>query len=600
MRKPPKPNKTAVILLSLLCVFAVLLGLYLAILAPMFSETEDTPTTNVPTAPGEGLGVTGAAAMLFPRVERVDIKSLRVFNRYTAPAGYASYAFLRDTEDEDGDGDTYDFIIEGHKANPYDETKFSELVIATGYTTYLTRLDELGLTEKSEDEVLAAYADFGLAPEDHPVYYELETVEGTVYRVYLGEKTPDGNYYARLEGRLSVYVVPSSMGATFQNQISYYAKPTLTFDADTQYGYLYIRNFSIFHDDTFQNIFFGDGEGEVGDIEALSPFVMFTYLTKPERDLYHNNSIYAMLAPTTAYAPHDGNVDEAMQALPGLTGTEVLKLGLSDADFAEGGLLANVAYTVYYEMPYGITYDKNEDPIVEYWVKNILFITPRGTDGTYTVGSLSYREGETVEIFYNMIAKVAAEDLSFVEHTLSDWVESRMFNVAIDNVASLEISSARGDYLYEIEGDGTLAQKVTEKYSGYQYIYKGNNVPFEVNAQGYCEDIDQFRSLYLFLVQLQYEGAVADDTDLTEEEIAAIMADDSNCLLSVILTMEDGREMTYRFFPYSERHSMVSVSGDGMEEVNVFYTLSSAVRRIANATWNLANGVYIDTDHRYQ
>ena len=67
-----------------------------------------------------------------------------------------------------------------------------------------------------------------------------------------------------------------------------------------------------------------------------------------------------------------------------------------------------------------------------------------------------------------------------------------------------------------------------------------------------------------------------------------------------VITMEDGREMTYRFFPYSERHSMVSVSGDGMADVTVFYTLTAPVRRIANATWQLANGVYVDPDFRYQ
>ena len=198
-----------------------------------------------------------------------------------------------------------------------------------------------------------------------------------------------------------------------------------------------------------------------------------------------------------------------------------------------------------------------------------------------------------------MIAKVDGSTLSFVEYSVYDWVEPSMFNVSIDNVSGMEISSARGDYFYEIMGDGTTDQVVIEKHSGFRYFYKGRDAAFAVNEQGYCEDIDQFRSLYRLLVELEYQGAIAEDANLTEEAIAAMMADDSNCNLSFVVTMEDGREMTYRFFPYSERHSMVSLSGDGIEDVTVFYTLTSAVRRIADATWQLANGVYIDTNHRY-
>ena len=86
---------------------------------------------------------------------------------------------------------------------------------------------------------------------------------------------------------------------------------------------------------------------------------------------------------------------------------------------------------------------------------------------------------------------------------------------------------------------------------------------------------------------------------LSEEEMEQIMQDDSNCLLTFTLTMEDGRVITYRFYPYSERHAMVSVTGDGIRPTTEFYTSSAAVRRIANATRDLMTGVEIDPDHRY-
>lgn len=601
MRKPPKPNKTAILLLSLLCAFAVLLALYLAVLAPYFADTgEGGGSSSVPTQPGEGTGITGTTLLLFPRIQRTEIESLTVSNYNKTSGAQESYTFLRDNEDQDGDGDTYDFIIKEFPAHPYDEERFSALVVGAGYPSCVGKLNEVSFEGKSDEEITAIYASYGLSEADQPSYYTLKTTEGASYTVYIGAKAPDGNYYARLDGRHAIYVLPgSSLEESVLRPITYFAEPRLTFEADTQYGYIYIENFSIYHDRSFLDAFFG-GEEIKPDISKLSPFVMFTYLRVPERDLYHSGSIYGMLAPTTAYTPHDNNLTAALQLLPGMEGTEVLKLGISDEDFAPGGLLENVAYTIYYEMPYGILYDSNEDPIVDYWIKNVLFVSRRAADGSYTVGSLSYRDGEKIEVFYNMIAKVEKDTLSFVEYDLVDWIEPRMFSVSIDNVASLEISSARGDYWYEIAGDGTTDQVVTEKHSGKKYFYVGKDVPFALNKDGYCEDIEQFRNLYLFLLELQYEGAIADDIALSEEEKNAIMADDSRCLLSFVLTMEDGREITYRFFPYSERHSMVSVSGDGIADVAVFYTRTASVRRIADATWQLANGVYVDPDFRYQ
>lgn len=601
MRKPPKSNKTAILLLSLLSLFAVLLGLYLAVLAPYFADTgEGGGSTSVPTQPGEGTGITGSTLLLFPRVQRTEMDSLTVSNYNKTTGKEEIYTFLRDNEDQDGDGDTYDFIIKEFPAHPYDEERFSALVVGAGYASCVGKLNEISFEDKSEAEITAIYASYGLSEADHPSYYTLKTTEGDSYTVYIGAKAPDGNYYACLDGRDAIYVLPaSSLEESVLRPIAYFADPRLTFDVDTQNAHIYIDNFSIYHDRSFLDAFFGGEEGNT-DISKLSPFVMFTYLRAPERDLYHSGSIYGMLAPTTAYTPHDNNLNAVLQLLPAMEGTEVLKLGLSAADFAEGGLLENVAYTIYYEMPYGISYDTNEDPIVDYWVKNVLFVTRRAADGSYTVGSLSYRDGEKVEVFYNMIAKVEKDTLSFVEYDLIDWIEPRMFSVSIDDVAALEISSARGDYWYEIAGDGTMGQVVTEKYSGKKYFYVGRDIPFALNKDGYCEDIEQFRNLYMFLLELQYEGAIADDVPLTEEEKNAIMADDSRCLLSFVLTMEDGREITYRFFPYSERHSMVCVSGDGMEDVAVFYTRTASVRRIADATWQLANGVYVDPDFRYQ
>ena len=121
----------------------------------------------------------------------------------------------------------------------------------------------------------------------------------------------------------------------------------------------------------------------------------------------------------------------------------------------------------------------------------------------------------------------------------------------------------------------------------------------EEEAQELKETAPQATFMFKALVKDPERIATTPEFELTDEEIAAIMADDSNCILSFTLTMEDSRSVTYRFFPYSERHCMVSVSGDGIKGVSLFYTSSASVRHIADATGDLVSGVKIDADRRY-
>ncbi len=597
MRKTVKINRHGALLVALAAAFLVLVVLYFALLAPLLTPGAggSGTTTSITTGEGEGTGITPGTLLMFPRVERANMLSIEVANSYDAASGgYQNrYTFLKDVDDENGDGDTNDFIIDGFAANIYDEERFSSLVVDAGYSACLGKLDTLDFSGGAEE----VYAVYGLATADHPSYYVLTTTAGDVYRVYIGARTPDGNYYARLEGREAVYVLYAALDESLLAPLSHFVETRLTLPGESSYAYAYTQNFAIFRDSALKDVIFGGGTPD--GVLSLDPYVMFTYMKAADRDVFHTQSVYAMLAPSTVYTAADARVDAALSRLPGLTGSETLKVGLSDADFAEGGLLSDLAYTLYYEMPYNITHDENEDPVAGRWIVNILFVTNRGEDGSYNVGSISYEKGKEDKILYNLIAKVAYEDLFFVEYSLFDWIEGRMLGTAIDNVTKIEISSSKGDYIFHIEGDGATTTTVTEILSGYKWYYHPRNTEFKLNDKGYCEDVQQFRQLYLLALNLQYEGGIAEDTGMTEEEIAAFMKNDANCILTFSLTMEDGREMTYRFFPYSERHAMVSLAGDGIESVTVFYTSSAAVRRIATAAHDLLHGVYIDSEHRY-
>ena len=96
----------------------------------------------------------------------------------------------------------------------------------------------------------------------------------------------------------------------------------------------------------------------------------------------------------------------------------------------------------------------------------VLFIKPADADGYYTVGGLSYIPGTESGVFLNMVARVARDDLSFVEASVYDWVDSEIIGASINDVASIAISSEWGKRIFRIDGDNLNTQTVTETLTG--------------------------------------------------------------------------------------------------------------------------------------
>ncbi len=596
MKTIQRTRRTRILLVALLAAFLILLLLYHLVLRP-YLEAEEPQTPGVTPSDGEDVGFQSTTLLVYPRIQRAEMKSIEVRNAYDDKTGtYTVYRFVRDTEDADADGDTNDFIIEGFPKNTFDATKFSQLVVDTGYVSCLAKLSDLSFVGLDAAGLNDLYARYGLAEADHPNSFAVTKLEGETYTVHIGNKTPDGNYYARLEGRDAVYVLYADLEQSVLQPVTYFVDAALTPEADSSYAYAYIRNLTIYHGSSVVDLI------RYGKEIEEDPYLMFTYLLTTQRDVFHAASVYGMLVPSAAYAPNDTMIDSVLQKLPAMEGTEVLKLGFGDDDFKEGGLLSDVAYTLLYDMPYNITYDANNDPVYEKcnFIRCVLFVSPRQADGTFLVGSMYYALGvEDAPLFCNMIARVPYSTLSFLTYDRAAWAQEQIVTTSIDDVSRITLQFGGTRYSFSIMGDGSTAQTVIEESTGYTWAYKGRRLPFSLNEQGYCDDISQFREWYMCLILADYEGDIATDSGMTQEEIDRWMQDDTHCSLVITLTMEDGRVFTYRFFPYSERHCMVSVSGGGHEEIVTFYTLNSVVRRIATSATDLLTGVEVDSDQRY-
>ena len=106
-------------LFLLLGIFVALVALYFAVIVPLVESGQLPLDTDPPeTVGGEVIGA-GDRYMIYPQVERKNIRSLKVENEH------GSYEFYLDQNGV--------FQLRGHEGVAYDQTKFANLVTSVGY-----------------------------------------------------------------------------------------------------------------------------------------------------------------------------------------------------------------------------------------------------------------------------------------------------------------------------------------------------------------------------------------------------------------------------------------------------------------------------------
>ncbi len=599
-------------------VAVLLIVCYFAIVRPLVTGAGDTATTAVTTGAGEGIYLNKGT--LYPPIKREEMYSITVHN------GGGTYRFYRIAEEGKQPTATDDFIMAQKEGDsfkdyghiPYKQERFSELVVATGSFYYHKNIGE----DAAAAGTTLDLADYGLAPEQDPAWFEVEKLSGERYRVFVGDPAvTDGGYYVRVEGRDTVYVSHSNLvGQTALCELPSFVDPTLT-AIFVQTGYYYNKDFTLFKpspedylltgDDSVTFRYYTEIGGELSEPEIASqdlrrartemkeafvgkrrgsdPFIftityddseeneslrgktvtyhveeitridrlyiVLNYLNSSLRSDFHSGVAYKITAPATmtGYLPHSGHYMGVLEAIGELVGTETVAIGLNEATMEKYGL---GFYTIDYETPVKIAYDKvnTSDVVVDRYLPNSLFISEKQEGGFYYVGS----------ILTDVVAKVDASTLSFLEAEDTFWLEDTMYSVNIGNVTRLEFDFDYLDadvtytFLHEREKD----QKDRFITTGVSYLEGNRRL-----------DLEQYRSLYMHLVTIYYSGAY--DGDVPKDELLA-----GRSVLTMTVTLGDGSEYVYRFYPYSLRHVLVSVEGEEGMEGAYFYALSSDVEKI--------------------
>lgn len=498
--------------------------------------------------------------LIFPHTEKSKIQEIEVHNTH------GSYTFERKKMD---DGST-DFVIEDYEEIPYDLELFAQLVVTTGYTLTMQKID---------NELVKQYGhkEYGLVEEERvdeegntytykPSWYKLTDTSGNVYKVTIGNKIPsNAGYYVKYEGRDSVYIVTNTgMDTTVLATLESLCTPTISIPS-AMADYYDVTNFIYWNDPT-----------PISDPLGVQPLITFDYLDLDERNLTEfQTTPYFPFSEITAkdedgkeikydvtpkiggYFVNEYSVDELLQMLYLLpsreSGVTVAALGVTEDDLADYGL-DKPAYRMMYSYK-DILHD--------------ICFSAKTERGTYYC----------LSAIYDMIVEIDQKYLDFFEWKDTKWMSYDFIQFNIAFVKELEVQNSEFHYTFLCDNSKSdLSEKVMS-----------DKMEVVVKETGEKVDTEQFRDFFISMVWSQFEG----ESDLTDEEVKALLADESNLMLTVRYETE-ARKREMKFYRYSERRAYVTVNG-----VGGLYVLVPQVEKLASDANKVLTGEPIDGESKY-
>ncbi len=426
---------------------------------------------------------------------------------------YGGYTFYRDSSDN--------FVLKGYEGMAYDQELFASFAVSAGYTLAMMKITDDATPEQMKE--------YGL---DNPqAHWILTTTEGDVHQVNVGDiLVTEGGYYCSYEGRDTVYILSTTLADTMLQPVEKMITPLLTAGM-SQNNYFEADNFTIWHGEELYLRLVNKDESEKTNPDAI----VETKMTYP--------------AP---YVPNTNLYYEILYNFLALTGTETVKIGPSEEELEKYGL-ANPAYT--------ISYTFQDIPFY-------IFVSEVQKDGTYYAVSNLYG--------YQLVAKVGADMLGFVDYGLFKWISEYPFQAYVTSVDTMNVKSGDGeiDVSFKLthgtnaEGNATLAVDVSD----------GQHIP--------NENIYNFRQFYKTLLSV----VLQEYTPLTEEEKTALTSDKSKLLLTLSYTDTHGEFTEYKFYQYTTRRAFVTVNG-----VGEFYCYVDLMEKILSDTEKVLVGMDIDS-----
>lgn len=411
---------------------------------------------------------------------------------------------------------------------------FDEEKYALLQTVTASTLSKTKVVSGASDEKLDEY---GLL--DPQASWVVETTKGEFFKVYVGDALlTGGGYYCMFEGRPgSVYVLSEDVSKTILTPVEGYVTPVICAGI-TQNDYYTVDKFTVYK----------NGEKQLR-------------IRLVDKELQNNKDALAenIMDYPTSYYPNTQLYYELIYQFMGLVADSCYDISATDEEKAAIGM---------------------DDPatVITFEFNNFLYelyFSALQENGTY------YAESN---MFPGVIGVFAAENVKFLEYELIDWVDKLVFQQYITKISSINVKSD------DVAAEFRLSHGVSED---------GKSTPLYVKADGKdftAEQVENFRQFYKSLLSVTLTDYCIDDEycKMTEDELKAFISDKSNAMLLLSYTTIDGQTSELGFYPYSNRHSCVTIDG-----VGDFYVSTDYVKKLINDTVRLLNDEAIDANGKY-
>ncbi len=551
-------NQMKVAIIAAVAVVALIIAYFVVIL----------PLTKIVTDPS-----VDTSEIMYTQTERSNIKSIEVTNKH----GTYKFVYLEALNK---------YVIDGNELATYDLELFSQLVVDCGYTFAKATVE----TENAEK-----LSDYGLDEASNPAYYKLVTKEDVTYKVFVGNKiVSGGGFYARMDGESKVYILDTTLETTVLAPIESFVSPIIV-NPTSLTTYAEVKTFEIYKgpymppDFTIKNEEEDKGEEQgpaaqdndqsseqkpENDKENTAPalnepIIKVHYVDKQDLGVT-SNAIYYMDYPGDGIYSPSGYVSGTLQQFIAYEGLKTVKLAPETEDLNKYGVLGDAEYTLYL-INYATGTDENGKEI-KIPVKNRVAFSKLHKDEET---GLEYRYAhsmffdDSAMIFNNIIVQVPEYDCAFLSYDLNTWVDSKLFSIVISTVSSMRVESGSTDILFNLAGDGEDLV-VTE-------------------PNGHKPQVKNFRKFYQTILSMAKGGYV----NLTDDEVKALIADESKITTKFTVKLEDGRELVYRFYSLGVQ-SFYTINGEGQ-----FYLPTTQVSKVVADAIRVTRDEIIYTDNAY-
>lgn len=378
--------------------------------------------------------------LMFPHTAKANISSIEVHN------SYGGYTFYRDKEDNS-------FKIKGFDTTYYDAELFSSLVVSTGYTLTMRKIDGPIKDENGQ------FSEYGLISETRtdedgkeylyePAWYILTDTSGTKHKVIVGDMlVTEGGYYVQYielvkgedgaylkddkgnyveKPREAVYVVSTTIGETVLKAIEDLVTPMVIFPMSVN-DYFDVKDFKIYSYD--HKLYHETGN----DDDVVQKLVIdFTYIPIDQRENTELASTPYIINEDSlsGFGINSLSVDDALYSLYQLSYLRTVRLGSGDdLDKAlEPYGLLEPKYM--FEFTFN-SYDEDTGETTELY--NMVFISEKTKDGTYYAWSP----------IFDMIVEIDESQLMFLEVTQMDWIDDEILSLNIAFCTGIKLESPR-------------------------------------------------------------------------------------------------------------------------------------------------------------